>query len=179
MWFHTSTTVQDRKPSYDDDNNYIPHQCSADFLLVLDSVDSADFLLILDSVLPDSCTDFCIQSNCVSLLDFVSVLAFRQQHSLHHYFNISDLYFVCRMRPNTHDIHPCQDEILKCRWMSVEELATTGETTPLSHRTAQMLLEARQKGFHTFDIGMQEVPMNFPDYTTSRKYKLFMKSDGS
>lgn len=132
-----------------------------DFVLILNPV---DFVSILTSYFP---------------VDFVSVLAFRQQHHLRHYFNVSDLYFVCRMHPNTHDIHPCQDEILKCRWMSVEELATIQETTPLSHRTAQMLLEARKKGFSTFDIRMQEVPMNFPDYTTSRQYKLFMKSDDS
>lgn len=77
----------------------------------------------------------------------------------------------------TYDIRRCEDEVLKCQWMKVEELATTQETTPLSHLTAQVLLKARDKGFDQFDISMQEVGMNYPDYTTSKSYKLFMKSD--
>jgi 8-oxo-dGTP pyrophosphatase MutT (NUDIX family) len=110
-------------------------------------------------------------------LDFVSVLAFRQQHKLRRYFELSDLYFVCRMTPHTFDIERCQDEVLKCQWMKVQDLATTAETTPLSHMTAQVLLKAREEGFAQFDISMREVEMNYPDYTTSKSYKLFMKSD--
>ena len=116
------------------------------------------------------------------LLDFMSVLAFRQQHKLQRYFGLSDLYFICRMKPLTHDISHCQDEVLKCRWMAVEELATTKETTPLSHLVANLLLKAREgdgeggRGFKHIDIAMQEVEMNLPDYTTSKSYKLFMRT---
>lgn len=81
------------------------------------------------------------------------------------------------MKPQTFNIERCQDEVLKCQWMKVEELAVTQETTPLSHLTARMLLKARDKGFDQFDISMCEVEMNYPDYTTSKSYKLFMKSD--
>lgn len=81
------------------------------------------------------------------------------------------------MKPLTYDIHPCQDEVLKCKWMKVEELAESRETTPLSHRTAQLLLEARIKGFYFFDISEHEIEMNLPDYTASKSYKLFMRSN--
>lgn len=81
------------------------------------------------------------------------------------------------MTPLTYDIQPCQDEVLKCQWMKAEELATTHEATPLSHRVAQLLMEARKTGFHRFDISMQEIEWNFPDYTATRSYKLFMRSN--
>ncbi len=105
------------------------------------------------------------------------MLAFRQQHRLRHYFGLSDLYFICRMTPLSFNIAPCQDEVLKCQWMGVAELAGSHKTTPLSHRVAQMLLEAKVKGLQHYDISMQEIEMNFPDYTESKSYKLFMRSN--
>ncbi len=111
----------------------------------------------------------------LKLAGFESVLGFRQQHKLRRYFDLSDLYFICRLTPYTYDIHPCQDEVIKCQWMKVEELAATQETTPLSHLTAQLLLKARDRGFDACDITMQEVEMNLPDYADSKSYKLFMK----
>ena len=79
------------------------------------------------------------------------------------------------MTPRTYDIDRCQDEVLKCQWMRVEELAASPDATPLSHLTAQTLLKAKDEGFGQFDIAMREVEMNYPDYTTSRSYKVFMK----
>ena len=42
-----------------------------------------------------------------------------------HNFNCSDLYFICRLRPLTFDLHPCEKEVAECQWMSVHELATS------------------------------------------------------
>lgn len=81
------------------------------------------------------------------------------------------------MKPFTYDIQRCEDEVLKCRWMKVEELASTQETTPLSHQMAQLLLKAREEGFNCFDISMHKIEMNLPDYTTTKSYKLFMRSN--
>lgn len=119
-----------------------------------------------------------VQEETGILTDFMSVLAFRQQHRLQRYFGLSDLYFICRMKPLTYEISRCQDEVLKCQWMEVEELATTKKTTPLSHLVANLLLRARDggRGFKDIDIAMQEVEMNLPDYTTSKSYKLFMRT---
>ena len=59
--------------------------------------------------------------------EFCSVLAFRQHHDMPHYFGCSDLYFICRLRPLTFDLHPCEKEVEECQWMSVHELATSEE----------------------------------------------------
>lgn len=109
--------------------------------------------------------------------EFRSILAFRQQHRLRNYFQLSDLYFICRLKPVTYDIHPCQDEVLKCEWMKLDDLAISQVTTPLTHEIAKLLLEAEQKGFSHCDIVMHEIDMNLPDYTSSKSYKLFMRSN--
>ena len=59
--------------------------------------------------------------------EFCSVLAFRQHHDMPHYFGCSDLYFICRLRPLTFDLHPCEKEVEECQWMNVHELATSEE----------------------------------------------------
>ncbi len=103
------------------------------------------------------------------------MLAFRQQHRLRQYFNVSDLYFVCRLKPLTFDISPCQDEVIKCKWMKVRELASSQEATPLTHRTAELLLESKVKGYDFIDIRKREIEMNFPDYTVSKYYHLYTR----
>lgn len=108
--------------------------------------------------------------------EFRSILAFRQQHKLRHYFDISDLYFVCRMIPLNYDIICCYDEVIKCQWMKVEELTHSKETTPLTHLVSKLLLDARVKGFNEIDIGVREIEMNIPEYAISRSYKFFMRS---
>ena len=49
-----------------------------------------------------------------SYTEFQSVLGFRQQHMLKSAFNQSDLFFVCRMKPLTYDINPCQVRLEVC-----------------------------------------------------------------
>lgn len=108
--------------------------------------------------------------------EFKSILAFRQQHRLTNYYDLSDLYFICRLKPLSFDIHPCQDEILKCRWMNLEELAVSKEATPLSHRAALLLMEGRKRGCETIDITMEEWPLHFPAYALTKSYKLFLRT---
>lgn len=103
-------------------------------------------------------------------------MAFRQQHRLTNYYDLSDLYFICRLKPVTFDINPCQDEIRKCQWMKLTELAMSKEATPLSHRAAQLLMEGRERGYGTIDISMEEWPLNFPSYAATRTYKLFLRT---
>lgn len=117
--------------------------------------------------------------------EFQSILAFRQQHRLTNSFQISDLYFICRMKPLTFNIHPCQDEVLKCRWMKLQDLAVSLEATPLSHRISKMVLERRSRkeegerseyDFKSLDIGMEEWELNFPKFSLNRSYKLFLRT---
>ncbi|MED6171687.1 nudix (nucleoside diphosphate linked moiety X)-type motif 2 [Stylosanthes scabra] len=51
--------------------------------------------------------------------EFVEVLAFRQSHKS--FFDKSDLFFVCMMRPLSSDIHMQRLEIEAAQWMPFEE----------------------------------------------------------
>ncbi|TKW22248.1 hypothetical protein SEVIR_4G216900v4 [Setaria viridis] len=53
--------------------------------------------------------------------EFVEVLAFRQSHKS--FFEKSDLFFVCLLRPLSYDITKQDSEIEACQWMPVEEFA--------------------------------------------------------
>ena len=57
------------------------------------------------------------------LIEFKSVIAFRQHHKIPRSFNQSDLYFLCRMTPITYDITPCPDEVVDCQWMKLYALS--------------------------------------------------------
>ncbi|XXG80007.1 hypothetical protein AAC387_Pa09g0964 [Persea americana] len=53
--------------------------------------------------------------------EFVEVLAFRQSHQS--FFEKSDLFFVCMLRPLSFDIHKQDLEIEAAQWMRLEEYA--------------------------------------------------------
>ncbi|KAF5474989.1 hypothetical protein F2P56_006840, partial [Juglans regia] len=53
--------------------------------------------------------------------EFVEVLAFRQSHKF--FFEKSDLFFVCMMRPLSFDIQKQESEIHAAEWMPFEEYA--------------------------------------------------------
>ncbi|PKI66439.1 hypothetical protein CRG98_013241 [Punica granatum] len=53
--------------------------------------------------------------------EFVEVLAFRQSHQS--FFQKSDLFFVCMLRPLSHDIKMQDVEIEAARWMPFDEYA--------------------------------------------------------
>ncbi|XP_078443107.1 nudix hydrolase 2-like [Wolffia australiana] len=51
--------------------------------------------------------------------EFLEVLAFRQSHRT--FFEKSDLFFVCLLRPITFDINVQESEIEAAQWMAIEE----------------------------------------------------------
>ncbi|KAG2613005.1 nudix hydrolase 2-like [Panicum virgatum] len=53
--------------------------------------------------------------------EFVEVLAFRQSHKA--FFDKSDLFFVCLLRPLSYEITKQDSEIEACQWVPVEEFA--------------------------------------------------------
>ncbi|XP_041023174.1 nudix hydrolase 2-like [Juglans microcarpa x Juglans regia] len=53
--------------------------------------------------------------------EFVEVLAFRQSHKF--FFEKSDLFFICMMRPLSFDIQKQESEIHAAEWMPFEEYA--------------------------------------------------------
>lgn len=89
--------------------------------------------------------------------EFVSVLAFRQQHKHPNAFGRSDFYIVCRMRPLTFTLNPCHNEISKCQWMNIEDLKRISETTPITKRITNLVLLGLEKGFDQVDIVEEEM----------------------
>lgn len=50
---------------------------------------------------------------------FDALVCFRHWHGYR--YGKSDIYFICRLRPLSHEIHKSDDEIDECRWMPVQE----------------------------------------------------------
>ncbi|XP_055895275.1 nucleoside diphosphate-linked moiety X motif 6-like isoform X2 [Biomphalaria glabrata] len=84
--------------------------------------------------------------------EYQSVLAFRQQHKPPGAFGRSDLYVICRLKPLTYELNPCQEEIESCRWMSLEELKSEVQATSLTHIMAELVLYGLRHGFQQVDI---------------------------
>ncbi|CAA2978284.1 nudix hydrolase 10-like [Olea europaea subsp. europaea] len=59
--------------------------------------------------------------------EFMDVLAFRQMHK--YFFEKSDLFFLCMLRPLTFDVKNQDSEIAGAQWMPIEEYAAQ----PLAH----------------------------------------------
>lgn len=89
--------------------------------------------------------------------EFASVIAFRQQHDHPSAFGRSDLYVVCRLRPLTFDIVPCDHEISECRWMHVKELRENLNITSLTHRITNLILYGLDNGFETVDFTSEQL----------------------
>ncbi|RVE67632.1 hypothetical protein OJAV_G00105170 [Oryzias javanicus] len=90
--------------------------------------------------------------------EFKSLLSVRQQHNHPGAFGMSDMYIICRLSPLTHQINFCHQECVSCEWLALRELATTGSTTPITSRIAQLLLYGLEQGFDKIDLTMEELP---------------------
>jgi len=101
--------------------------------------------------------------------EFKSIIAFRQHHHMPHAYDQSDLYFLCRMKPITYDIHPCPDEVSQCQWMKLSSLIQAESVTPLILKIAELLHIGKSEGFNMIDINAQEFNSIYPGL----KYSLF------
>lgn len=90
--------------------------------------------------------------------EFLSLLSVRQQHDHPGAFGASDLYLICRLRPLSYRIDFCTEECVRCDWLPLAELARTDETTPITSRVARLLLHGLERGFHTVDLPMEQIP---------------------
>lgn len=102
--------------------------------------------------------------------EFRSVLAFRQHHHMPHYFDCSDLYFICRLHPLTFDLYPCEKEVVRCEWMNIHELATSQEATLLTQQMAGLIIN-NHNDFSEVDITMETLPSVYKGQT----YSLFLR----
>ena len=88
-----------------------------------------------------------------------------------HAYDQSDLYFLCRLRPITYDIHPCPDEVSQCRWMNLNSLIQADTVTPLMLKVSELLHIGKSKGFDVIDISAHECNSIYPGL----KYSLFYR----
>ena len=89
--------------------------------------------------------------------EFASVIAMRQQHRHPGAFGRSDLYVICRLRPLTFDILPCDHEIAQCRWMAVEDLRQKLKISSLTYRMASLIVYGLEHGFDEIDLSMEQL----------------------
>lgn len=82
--------------------------------------------------------------------EFVEVLAFRQSHKS--FFQKSDLFFVCMLRPLSFDIQKQEQEIEAAKWMPFEEYAAQpfvqrSELLKYIHDICKAKMDGKYTGF--------------------------------
>ncbi|XP_057420901.1 nudix hydrolase 2-like isoform X2 [Lotus japonicus] len=97
--------------------------------------------------------------------EFVEVLAFRQSHMS--FFEKSDLFFVCLLRPLTSDIQIQEIEIEAAKWMSFDEYA------------AQPCMEKYELMKYISDIYLAKVDGRYSGFTPVSTASIFSKHTSS
>ncbi|KAI5330721.1 PREDICTED: nudix [Prunus dulcis] len=96
--------------------------------------------------------------------EFVEVLAFRQSHKS--FFQKSDLFFVCMLRPLSFDIQKQEHEIEAAKWMPFEEYAAQPFVQKYELlRCIHDICKAKMDGKYT---GFSPVPST--SYTVQKSY---------
>ncbi|OQU76744.1 nudix hydrolase 2 isoform X3 [Sorghum bicolor] len=83
--------------------------------------------------------------------EFVEVLAFRQSHKS--FFDKSDLFFVCLLRPLSYDITKQDSEIEACQWMPIEEFA------------AQPFVQKHELVKYILEVGLAKVDKEYAGFS--------------
>jgi len=71
--------------------------------------------------------------------EFVSLVCFRHWHGYRH--GKSDIYFVTRLRPLTHEIELDPGEIAECLWMPVDDYLGNPDTHAFNRRIVQAAID--------------------------------------
>ncbi len=72
---------------------------------------------------------------------FETLVCFRHWHGYR--FNTSDIYFVCRLAPLTHEIRAQEDEIAECLWMPVDEYMASEHVGDFNRQIVRAALDKR------------------------------------
>ncbi|XP_057420899.1 nudix hydrolase 2-like isoform X1 [Lotus japonicus] len=123
------------------------------------SVDQKEFSIVVRSLTIPSPLNFQVDS------EFVEVLAFRQSHMS--FFEKSDLFFVCLLRPLTSDIQIQEIEIEAAKWMSFDEYA------------AQPCMEKYELMKYISDIYLAKVDGRYSGFTPVSTASIFSKHTSS
>ncbi|XP_013401034.1 nucleoside diphosphate-linked moiety X motif 6 [Lingula anatina] len=100
---------------------------------------------------------------------YQSILTMRQHHDHPSAFGRSDIYIICRLSPETYDLHPCSTEISACQWMHVKELLSHEDTSSLTKTLCKLALYGLEEGFHKVDISSEIHESIYQGY----QFKLF------
>jgi len=68
---------------------------------------------------------------------FQEVICFRQQTNFH--FGLTDMYFVCRLKPLTFDINKDDGEIDDCKWLDFDEFMRIQAKFPLLQEVSEII----------------------------------------
>ncbi|KAH8267049.1 hypothetical protein KR044_009788, partial [Drosophila immigrans] len=75
---------------------------------------------------------------------FTSMICFRHSHSGN--FGCSDIYIVMGLKPINLDLTPCTREIVRARWMPLEEYFVNPEVLETNRLVARTYLDNRKRG---------------------------------
>jgi len=89
--------------------------------------------------------------------EFVSLLCFRQAHT--YSFGLSDMYFVCRLKPLTLDIKMQESEIQDAKWMPAEEFFALSFYKGLYRKILEIERENANSGYQGFRV--EHLPIGF------------------
>ena len=92
---------------------------------------------------------------------FEALICFRNQHGYR--YGKSDIYFVCRLSPLSHEISLQPEEIEECLWMPVQEYLSADTVSPFNKR----IVEAAQGS-----PGLRNASID--GYGDPSKYEFFM-----
>lgn len=102
---------------------------------------------------------------------FASVLGFRQQHNHPGAFGRSDMFICCRLEPLSYEINKCEDEIVACEWIGLEEMCEYGESE-LTRLIARSIRKGVYNGFGEVDVE----PRRMDSIYKGRNYKYFYRN---
>lgn len=92
---------------------------------------------------------------------FEAVVCFRNLHGYR--YGKSDIYFVCRLAPLTHEITMQVDEIEDCKWMDIDEYMQAENVSEFNKSIVQVAVGTT--GF---------VPTRMDGYRDKRQYETYM-----
>ncbi|KAJ0965326.1 hypothetical protein J5N97_026464 [Dioscorea zingiberensis] len=104
--------------------------------------------------------------------EFVEILAFRQSHKS--FFEKSDLFFICLLRPLTFDIQKQESEIAAAKWVPIEEFA------------AQPFVHKHELLKYVINVGLAKIdkdyagfsPVRITSFFSDRKSYIYLNSKG-
>jgi 8-oxo-dGTP pyrophosphatase MutT (NUDIX family) len=97
---------------------------------------------------------------------FNSLACFRHWHGYRH--GKSDIYFVCRLSPLTHEITMQEEEIAECLWMPVDKFLEDPSISPFNKTIVRAALD---------NPGI--VPTFVEGYGDPARFEFFMPGDGT